>query len=99
MAGSGISIIIPVLDDGAALGALLGRIRAWPDQPGEILVVSGGASSQAEALCADRQCVYMEDTPCRGAQLDRGARAAAGAVLWFLHADAEPLPSSLAAIA
>ena len=94
-----IAIVIPVLGDAARLRALLERIAGWSLQPREIIVVAADADARLSDLCEDRGCRYLASEPCRGRQLDQGARAARAGILWFLHADASPRPSSLADIA
>lgn len=97
---SNIAIVIPVLGDTPRLRALIDRIRSWSEQPREIIVVSAERDPQLNAFCENEErCTYLESVPCRGAQLDRGARTAEAPVLWFLHADAVPYPSSLGDIA
>lgn len=93
-----IAIIIPVLHDAAALARLLHVVRTWPDQPREIVVVAGAHDAKTEALCRTHGCKIIVAHPCRGAQLDAGARASSAQLLWFLHADALPRVGSLEAI-
>jgi rSAM/selenodomain-associated transferase 2 len=95
---SDIAIIVPVLDDTAALRDLLRVVRAWPDQPGEIVVAPGASDVETERLCREHGCRLVVARPCRGAQLDAGARESSAALLWFLHADALPRAGSLEAI-
>jgi rSAM/selenodomain-associated transferase 2 len=92
------SLIIPVLDDAETLASLLRRVRRWRRPPDEILVVCGGRNTDVEIVARNHACKFLRSTPSRGMQLDVGARAAAGDVLWFLHADASPLSNSLRAI-
>ena len=94
-----IAIVIPLLGDLAPLRALLGRIAGWSRQPREIIVVDAAADTQLEAFCERRGCLYRVSEACRGKQLDAGARAARADILWFLHADAIPGPSSVGEIA
>ena len=94
-----ISIIVPVLTDTAALTELVTRIRQWPEQPTGILIVSAGANEELQQRCNELGCDYLESIPCRGIQLDAGARATTADILWFLHADAGPHHDSLPAIA
>ena len=94
-----IAIVVPVLDDTIRLRALLDLIAAWTCKPREIIVVAADAEPRASALCDDRGCRYIGSEPCRGKQQDLGARAAEADMLWFLHADATPGPSSLGDIA
>ena len=94
-----IAIVIPVLGDSDRLRALLDRIAGWTLQPREIIIVAADDHTQSSAFCEDRGCRYLASDPCRGRQLDLGARAAQADVLWFLHADATPSSSSLGDIA
>jgi rSAM/selenodomain-associated transferase 2 len=93
-----LSVVIPVLDDDAALKRLLDGLRADPAHSIEIVVVSGSPEPDTRALCDRYGCVYLETEPNRGHQLHVGACQARGEVLWFLHADAAPAPESIALI-
>jgi rSAM/selenodomain-associated transferase 2 len=93
-----VSVIIPVLGDEAPLGELLGRLRALAPPPDEVVVVDGGASEACRAICNGERAIYLRSPPGRGRQLREGAARATGAVLWFLHADAEPAVDSVALI-
>ena len=93
-----ISIVIPVLNDLAALQTLLEGIAALTDRPHEIIVVDGGQDPAIVALADARDLKYLPSRTGRGHQLHLGAEAATGNVLWFLHADAEPATDSLEAI-
>jgi rSAM/selenodomain-associated transferase 2 len=93
-----IAIIVPVLHDTAPLAGLLDVLRAWPDQPREIVVAAGARDAETEALCRAHGCRLIVVSPCRGAQLDAGARESSAQLLWFLHADAIPHADSLEAI-
>lgn len=95
---SSIAIIVPVLDDAVALQRLLHIVRHWSAQPEEIIVVDGDDDVAIETLCREYGCQRLRTEPCRGAQLDAGARAASAELLWFVHADATPYDISLAAI-
>ena len=94
-ATANIAIVIPVLGDSDRLLTLLDLIAGWTLRPREIIVVAADADRQSRAFCEDRGCRYLASDPCRGLQLDLGARAAQADVLWFLHADATPRSSSL----
>ena len=96
---SNIAIVVPVLDDTPELHALIDRIHSWSEQPKEIVIVSANRDLELSAFCEAHGCRYLESEPCRGMQLDCGARGSEASVLWFLHADAAPYPSSLGDIA
>jgi rSAM/selenodomain-associated transferase 2 len=89
-----VSIIVPTLNEQTHI---LPTLKALQQLPGdkEILVVDGG-STDATLELARSQCVTVLDAPKgRGPQMHAGALAAAGSVLWFVHADTIPLPSAL----
>jgi rSAM/selenodomain-associated transferase 2 len=79
-----VSVIIPTLNEAACLGETLRRLRE--QAPHEIIVSDGGSSDATPELAAaaDRLVVGPRG---RAAQMNRGAAAATGDVLLFLHAD------------
>jgi rSAM/selenodomain-associated transferase 2 len=83
-----ITVIIPVLNDAAALASLLPTLAADPSV--EVIVVDG-AESPDPAMEALRQrhseVRWMRSAPGRGRQMNRGAAVAHGRWLVFLHAD------------
>ncbi len=95
---SPIAIVTPVLDDAAALSGLLTRVNSWSRRPVEIRVVAAHSTPAIDAVCREAACDLTVAHPCRGEQLDVGARATRADILWFLHADAVPCESSIAAI-
>jgi rSAM/selenodomain-associated transferase 2 len=83
-----LSIIVPVLNEAQLLRPFLAHLRERA--PGaEIIVADGGSSDGtpdlAQVFCD--QLVVSERS--RATQMNAGARAARGDVLWFLHADTE----------
>ena len=98
MTVSTIAIVIPVLGDAPPLANLLERIRRWQDSNLELIVVSGDDDPIPAELAQTHGARYLTTQPCRGAQLDLGARASAADILWFLHADAAPQDGACAAI-
>ena len=93
-----VSVVIPVYRDRQALESMLEALAALDPRPSEVIVVDGGSEPEIEALCAGAGCRYLASRACRGEQMDRGARAAANGLLWFLHADNMPRPGSIAVI-
>ncbi|MEK7703203.1 MAG: TIGR04283 family arsenosugar biosynthesis glycosyltransferase [Nitrospirota bacterium] len=92
-----ISIIIPIYNEAAGLPALLSQSQHWPVL--EVVFVDGGSADQSLSLIQawmDRTLEKGAKTPSyrllvskkgRGCQMNAGARVAAGAILFFLHAD------------
>jgi rSAM/selenodomain-associated transferase 2 len=87
-----ISIIIPVLNESAIIGQ---RIRQLLDdsqgQVHELLVIDGGSKDNTVELAeAAGARVLHCPISSRAAQMNLGAAAATGNVLYFIHADTQP---------
>jgi rSAM/selenodomain-associated transferase 2 len=93
-----ISVVIPVLGDPGPLAELLSAIRSAESVPDELIVIDGGTDGSAGAVAMQHGCIYRLARPGRGHQLNAGAACATGDVIWFLHADARPPETALAAI-
>jgi rSAM/selenodomain-associated transferase 2 len=95
--GSGkmLSVVIPTLNEAAALPEALARLGAVC--PGaELIVADGGSRDGTRAAAAVFPGVrWVSAPPGRAGQMNAGARAAGGDVLLFLHADTR-LPSGAA---
>ncbi len=93
-----LAVVIPVRGDTAPLARLLERIAAWQDPALEIVVVAADEDPDTARVTATVGGRYLSSPPCRGMQLDLGARATTATILWFLHADAAPAAATCAAI-
>lgn len=94
-----ISIIIPVLNEQAQIGEAIGRIRLLASgEQAEIIVADGDPAGGTLRAVSDPAVRGMVCAPGRGTQLNRGAEAAAGEVLLFLHADTNLPPNALTLI-
>lgn len=93
-----LSIILPVLNEAAAIGAALRRLREQAPEA-EIIVADGGSGDgTAELARAEARVVLTERGRAR--QMNAGARAATGDWLLFLHVDSrlpEGFPAEIAA--
>lgn len=74
-----LSVIIPTLNTGEALSRLVGRL----EDVGEVIISDGWSTEPPVGPCV------ISGQPGRGGQLVRGAGAAQGRWLLFLHADSE----------
>jgi rSAM/selenodomain-associated transferase 2 len=84
-----LSIIMPVLDEGARIEAALAALAPLRDRGVEIIVVDGGSTdSTAEKArgCAD---LVLDAPRGRASQMNRGAKQAGGDILLFLHCDTQ----------
>jgi rSAM/selenodomain-associated transferase 2 len=96
-----VSVVIPVLNDTAALSNLLGLLLDGAAVPQEIIVVAAGDISPVLLDLTRRHGVTLLKASAagRGLQLRQGAEAAGSPILWFLHADSEPPTNAMSVIA
>ncbi len=87
-----ISLIIPVLNEGENLEKLLPYLKANTQSDGleEILVVDGGSQDGSVAIARRHGARVLQSKKGRAEQLNAGAAAAKGEILYFLHADSFP---------
>lgn len=82
-----VSIIIPVLNESAAIVPTLQRLAAVREQGAEIIVVDGDSTDDTRALAAPLCDQLVVSERGRAVQMNRGAEKASGDVLLFLHGD------------
>jgi len=83
-----VSIIIPVFHESALINTALARIRsAQAGAPVEVIVVDGADEGDTLAALRGGEVKGLLSEKGRGAQMNRGAEAANGDVLLFLHVD------------
>lgn len=85
-----LSIIIPTLNEAAAIGATLAALQPLRAAGYELIVVDGGSTDGTAQRAAAHVDALLQAPRGRARQMNAGARAAHGAVLWFLHADSLP---------
>src|SRR5437867_6413424 len=85
------SIIVPVFNEAPLIRRFLAHLRERA--PGaEIIVADGGSTDGTAELAANLCDRLVQGQRSRAHQMNTGADAAHGQILWFVHADAE-LPS------
>ena len=82
-----LSIIIPVLDEAALIGATLASLASLRGRGHEVIVADGGSADTTRALAAPLADRVIAAPRGRARQMNSGAAAASGAALLFLHAD------------
>ncbi|MCR9270972.1 MAG: TIGR04283 family arsenosugar biosynthesis glycosyltransferase [Hyphomonadaceae bacterium] len=83
-----VSIIIPTLNEAAALPATLNNLAGLAPLPLEVIIADAGSEDGTATLAHRSGAIVLRDLPRgRAAQMNAGAKAAAGDLLCFLHAD------------
>lgn len=97
-AAPALSIIVPVLDEAAALPALLAQLAPWRAAGDEVLVADGGSRDGSAALAAAGSDRVVHAARGRALQMNAAAAVARGRVLWFVHADSRIEPALRSAL-
>ena len=84
-----ISVIIPTLNEGSTIGPLLDQLADQSNISLEVIVVDGGSTDSTKKRVKEAGVKLIQLEAGRGLQMNRGARAAAGEYLLFLHADSK----------
>jgi len=85
MTATGISIIIPTLNEAKNIAGLLGSLKGLPGI--EIIVADGGSVDETLMLAESDGVRVIRTAPGRSRQMNAGAEAATGNILLFLHVD------------
>ena len=93
-----LSVVIPALDEAAALPALLDDLSVLRAGGAELILVDGGSRDGTAELAAARVDRVLHSPPGRARQMNAGAAQARGDYLWFLHADTRLDGACLAAL-
>ena len=93
-----LSIIIPVWNEAEQIVARLERLQPFIAAGHELIVVDGGSSDGTPTLAAPLCSRLLRGPRGRAAQMNLGARFAAGDLLLFLHADNSLPPHAAAAL-
>ena len=85
--GMRVSVIMPVLNESAAIAACLEPLQHARRAGHEVILVDGGSTDDTREQAAPLVDRVLEGPRGRAVQMNHGAHAASGDVLWFLHAD------------
>lgn len=87
-----ITVIIPVLNEALHIGSLLRYLQKHGHGAlNDILVVDGGSTDNTVRIATESGAKVLHcSTASRAAQMNMGARAAQGDILYFVHADTLP---------
>ncbi|MDI1274666.1 TIGR04283 family arsenosugar biosynthesis glycosyltransferase [Polaromonas sp.] len=87
MAAARLSVVLPVLEEAAGLGAALQALAPLRARGAEVIVADGGSSDGSAALAQAGGAQVVTASRGRALQMNAGAAQARGDVLLFLHAD------------
>jgi len=90
-----LSLIIPTLDEGAIIRTLLESLQPLRASGHQVILVDGGSGDDTLGQARGLVDLALTAPAGRASQMNIGAEAAAGEVLWFVHADSL-LPSGAA---
>jgi rSAM/selenodomain-associated transferase 2 len=82
-----LSVIVPTLDEAGVVAGVLADLQALRSQGHQLILVDGGSEDGTCAIAAPLVDRLLTAAPGRARQMNSGAAAADGDVLWFVHAD------------
>lgn len=82
-----LSIVVPVLNEAGLIAETLIRLQPLRERGAELIVVDGGSADGTAERAAPLVSRLVRAPKGRAIQMNAGARAAAGDILLFLHAD------------
>lgn len=91
---SSLRIVMPVLDEGQALGPRLKALAPLRDRGAELVVVDGGSTDDTWAVAGAHADRVLLAPRGRGSQMNAGAAGSTADVLLFLHADTALPPAA-----
>ncbi len=80
-------MVIPTLNESGHVEQLLAQLQPLRARGHELILVDGGSTDNTLLLAENRADKILQCKPGRARQLNHGAKAATGDVLWFVHVD------------
>lgn len=97
MTGSGVAIVVPVLNEAAAIPALAAHLANLAPAPEQVIVVDGGSEDDTVELAREAGWHVMAAKRGRARQINAGVEAAQAALVCVVHADSFP-PTDMVAV-
>ena len=94
-----LSVIVPALDEAAAIAGCLASLAPLRAAGHEVIVVDGGSADDTAARARAHADRLLRAPRGRATQMNAGAASAQGDALIFLHADTRLPPDAAAAVA
>ena len=82
-----VTVIVPALNEGAVIDGLLADLQAARRRGWQLVLVDGGSRDDTRERARDRVDLILTTPPGRARQMNAGASASTGELLWFVHAD------------
>ena len=98
MSDAGVAIIVPVLNEAAAIPALAAHFAKLDPSPEEIVMVDGGSEDDSVALAQEAGWRVITAQRGRALQINAGVAAATAPLVCVVHADSLPPVDMVAVI-
>lgn len=93
-----LSVIVPALNEAGHIRQTLSDLAPVREEGHEVIVVDGGSTDATVSEAGDLADKVIEASRGRASQMNAGAGAARGDLLWFLHADTRVPPQAIGAL-
>ncbi len=93
-----VSVVIPCLNEAAIVAGKLSALQPLREAGHELILADGGSTDGTVECASGLVDLVACSRPGRAVQMNEGARAASGTVLWFLHLDTRPPPDAARAV-
>ena len=91
-------MVVPTLEEGPRIEACLASLAPLRAAGAQVVVSDGGSRDDTVARARRAGAMVLEAPRGRAAQMNAGAAAVGGGLLWFVHADCRPGDAALQAV-